>query len=215
VCPHGDLSPANLMLEREQGFFRILDPGVQITGPSRKAQQGSFAFGGFGYFEFSSDLLTTNVVHYPLVMPEHGPAMPRLCAPAGGLAHIVFADHEPLPGVARYNAFASPTVRAHAPAAADVIACGAIYFSVLAGESLASLLGIRAPLWTGSWSDSGHCPASPQPFLDKLADGAIARALRPTGAASAEIALCERLVMLDLDGDALSNCVADVLRALG
>jgi len=215
VCPHGDLSPANLMLEREQGFFRILDPGVRITGPSREAQQGSFAFGGIGSFAFSSDLLTTNVAHYPLVMPEHGPAKPRLCPPAGGLAHIVVADHESFSSVARYNAFAPPAVRAHAPAAADVVACGAIYFSVLAGEPLASLLGIRAPLWAGSWSDRGHCPASPQPFLDRLADGAIARALRPTGAASAEIALCERLVMLDLDGDALSNYVADVLRALG
>lgn len=95
------------------------------------------------------------------------------------------------------------------------MACGAIYFGLLAGKALASLLGIHAPLWTGFWSDSGHCPASPRSFLDSLAGGAIARALRSSGAGPAEIALCERLVMLDLDGDELTHCVTDVLRALG
>lgn len=214
ACPHGDLSPANLMLEREHGFFRILDPGVRIAGPSRAAIRGSFAFGGYGAFELESEMLTTNATHYPLEMPEHGPAKPQLCAPTGGLAHIVEGYASSLFRQWR-GTVDSAVVQPHMPAAADVVACGAIYFSVLAGESLASLLDIHAPLWTGFWSDSGHHPDSPRSTLDLLAGGAIARALRLAGAGPAEIVLCERLVMLELDGDALTNCVTDVLRALG
>lgn len=214
ACPHGDLSPANLMIEREQGFFRILDPGVRIAGPSRAAIQGSFAFGGRGAFRFQSEMLTTNPTHYPLVMPEHGPAKPRLCAPPGGLARIIEGYASSL-FQQWHDDVKSAAVQAHRPAAADVVACGAIYFSLLAGETLASLLGIHAPLWTGFWSDSGHHPESPRSLLDLLAGGAISHALRSAGAGLAEIALCERLVMLDLDGDELTNCVTDVLRALG
>lgn len=213
MCPHGDLGPTNLMFDRAQGSLHILDPGVRILGPSGRSSQPGLSL--------SSWLLTTNATHYPLVMPEYGPGWPRLTAPAGGLAGVLeyfvnsntelfiihhcgkppWIDPSPVP----------------APAVADVIACGAIYFGVLSGTPLLSLLGIDAPLWVGVGSSYRGPAQQREPSircLELLAGGAIARALHASGAAPAEIALCERLVMLDLDGAELPRYVADVMHAI-
>jgi len=204
ACPHGDLAPADLMLEPAHGWFRILDPGVRITGPAYP-----------GGLDFDSVLFTTNAAHYPLVLPEHGPDQPRLRAPGGGLAHVVEAQQLSMFGRSAATDLAIARVAQPAPSAADVVACGAIYFHVLAGTPLISRLGIGAPLWTGFWSDTGDRPEPNPPCLDAIAAGAIARAVSPTGATAAEIALCERLIRLDLDEATVLRCAAEVTRAIG
>jgi hypothetical protein len=204
ACPHGDLTHEDLMLEPEHGWFRILDPGVRITGPAYP-----------GGLDFDSELFTTNAAHYPLVLPEHGPDQPRLRAPGGGLTHAVETQAWSMFGRSAATDTAIPPVLSPAPSAADVVACGAIYFGVLAGAPLISWLGIGAPLWTGFWSDVGDRPELHPPILDAIAAGAIARALSPTGATAAEIALCERLIRLDIDEAAVMRCAAEVTRAIG
>jgi hypothetical protein len=99
-----------------------------------------------------------------------------------------------------------------APAVADVIACGAIWFAVLAGKPLIDLLRLDQPLWIGQWSDVSDGPDTPAACLDLLAPGAITRALRTTDASPAEAALCEHLILADIDEPALRALVTDVLR---
>jgi hypothetical protein len=199
LCPHGDLAPDDLRIERARQMFRIFDPGVRIPGPSRR--------GTLHRLDFDSELFTTNAERYPFVAPEHGPDRPRLGAPAGGLAQVV--ERQAQSTMQRWiTAQQAAQSVVTAPSAADVVACGAIYFRVLAGASLISVLGLAAPLWAGFWSDRGDHPDPRPRCIDELAGGAIRRALRPTGATGAEIELCEQLIRLELDRD-------DVLRAAG
>jgi hypothetical protein len=198
ACPHGDLSPANLLLDRTHGLFRILDPGVRIPGPSRP-----------GALEFYSELLTTNAIHYPLLMPDHGPGKPRVRAGEGSLLRLLYAAEwfdlrlEP------------PALPVASPAAADAIACGAIYYGVLAGAPLVSLLGVDAPLWAVTTSTRGDSPDRRHSCLDALAAGAVSRALQPTGATAAEIALCERLFNTETDSETLAWLAIEAARPRG
>jgi hypothetical protein len=166
---------------------------------------------------FLDELLTTNAAHYLLVEPEAGPGPPQLCAPINDLRQLL----EGLTGHLFQRWFqirSSGSVRQAspppAPSVADVIACGAIYFGVLAGTALASQLGITAPLWTGLWSDWGDRPTPPLHSFDLLVPGALSRVLRATGATAAECTLCEHLVLANLDEESVTRHVADALRSL-
>jgi hypothetical protein len=202
ACPHGDLSPGDLMLERAQGIFRIFDPGVRIRGPEHHGSPSSLSF--------ESELLTTNAVHYPLLEPEAGPDRPRWCAPLDDLCKFLELQTGHLFAHAAGRQSPAPP----GPSVADVIACGAVYFAVLAGTSLAAHLGITAPLWTGLWSDWGDLPPPRRDVFDLLVPGALTDLLRATGASAAECALCEHLVLADLDEESATRHAVDALRSL-
>lgn len=190
--PHGDLSLDDLVLERERGIFRIFDPGVSIEGPASSQ----------GEWWFSSRLMTTNAARYPLIPPEHGPGAPRRCAPSK-LADAM-GRWFPRPGAVRSMI---------GPSVADLVACGAMYFEILAERSLLSLLELRQPAWLSKGHEADVRSQAPKaPWLDALAWGAIPRALQAV-ASPAEIALCELMVLGELDRDALMARMRDVLYA--
>jgi hypothetical protein len=203
VCPHGDLKPDAFLLY-PAGFFRILDPGVRIAGPREARPEPQLSF--------ASSLVTTNAAHYLLVLPEHGPQAPRLRAPGGGLAHLLESQQRSLIEAHRDHLAATQAKQPEAPAAADVAALGALYFTVLTGAPLGSLLGAE-PLWTGFWSDTG---SRPDPDLVTSALAALAgvpRVLERAAVAPAEIRLCARLLMLELsdaDVEPLAHAAASI-----
>ena len=189
-CPHGDLRPDNLLIDPTRRFFRILDPGVRIDGPSCRVPLG---------LDFESALFTTNTAHYPLLLPEHGPDRPRLREPyAGVLARQLEA----------YSHSWSPQLflrktrehRGHkvSPAAADLIAIGAMYTFALTGTPLHVLLRLDAPLWTGFWdySRSDVLSTRRRRYLEAIEGGELLRSLQAAGAIGAEAELCVRLIAL-------------------
>lgn len=190
-CPHGDLKADDLLVDPSGQWFRILDPGVCVDGPARRREPGRSSL------DFHSRIFTTNLANYPLLIPEHGPAPAKRCAPFGDIASQLAAYHE----AHLFELLATeerPSAPATSPAAADVIAMGAIYFSLLTGSTVADVLELDAPLWAGFWSDTGDRPSVAQHCIDAIAGGIFGRALAQAGATQDEIRTCERLLALDI-----------------
>lgn len=185
VCPHGDLKPDAFLLD-PAGFFRILDPGVRIPGPCEARPEPQLSF--------DSALITTNAAHYLLARPEHGPQPPRLRAPAGGLAKLLERQQLGPLDLAMWTS--PPPAPSVAPAAADVVALGALYFTILTGAPLGSLLG-HEPLWIGSWRDI-RSPEDPRPAAALAALAGAPRVLERAALAPGEVTLCMRLLQLEL-----------------
>lgn len=98
------------------------------------------------------------------------------------------------------------------PAAADVAACGALYFNILTSTQFGSWLGLKQPLWTGFWSDRGHQPEVNRQCVNALGMDWLTRFLREAGATTAEATLCAHLLRLELDEESLRRDVTAVLR---
>ena len=192
-CPHGDLSPDNLLIDPTRRFFRVLDPGVRIHGPFYRRVPGG------GGLDFESTLFTTNTAHYPLLLPEHGPDGPRLCEPYAGLLarQLEAYSHSWSPELFRRETREQRSVRV-SPAAADLIAIGAMYAFALTGTPLSALLKLDAPLWSGGWDYRGRDVLSTRrrQYLEAIEGGELLRSLQSAGATPAEGELCVRLIAL-------------------
>lgn len=208
-CPHGDLKAEDLLLDPGGSFFRILDPGVGIQGPSHARNSSSG-------LDFNSTLMTTNLAHYGLLLPEHGPKRPCFCAPEGGL--VFFLETECKGQWDRMMLQAKQQSKEPVgPSAADFVALGSLYLSLLTGFSLSALLHLDTPLWTGFWSDRGDWPGPERPraVIETLAGGALTDAAKQAGATPAETTLCEKLVMMTIqDEGALAGYAHEALRSL-
>ncbi len=60
-APHGDLSPCNLVWDRHNDRFALIDPGVALTSERKRRGPKSLDEG--------LTVMTTNAVHYPLICP--------------------------------------------------------------------------------------------------------------------------------------------------
>ena len=196
-CPHGDLSHGDLLIDPSRQFFRILDPGVRIDGPRFVGDDG---------FKLFSTLFTTNVAHYPLLLPEHGPARPRLCAPYGGLTRQLDSWTRQLTGwidsmPSRKSVRIEQSGDGASPAAADLIALGAMYAFTLTATPLHELLELDVPLWSSrGWEifDGAESPA-PERCIEVIESGEFLQGLQLRGATRTEAALCVGLIALRID----------------
>ena len=194
-CPHGDLTPDDLLIDPTGRFFRILDPGVRINGPSRE--------GDGNQLNFFSELFTTNTAHYPLLLPEHGPRHPKLTPSYTRLADVLeLYDTGTLMDLHLYEyKNTKPPGHDASPAAADLIAVGAMYAFALTGVPLDRLLKLSAPLWSGHWSHRRkETPANPRRrIVETIMGGELLRALTAAGATRSEAELCVRLIALHVN----------------
>ena len=181
-CPHGDLNADDLLIDPSGRFFRILDPGVRIDGPSYETTWGA---------SFESTLFTTNAAHYPILLPEHGPGPPRLRAP---YAEVLVNYLNRTGRTDRAGGSASP-------AAADMVAVGSIYVLALTGAPLLRLLDLDAPLWTVIRVGPRNIEPDRDRCLEEIEGGGLLRSLRHGGATAREADLCMRLVALRVDSE--------------
>ena len=198
-CPHGDLKPSSMLIDFSGRFFRILDPGVSIDGPSRKGEAKA------GGLDLESRLFTTNIFYYSLLFPEQGPERPKLCAPYSGLLARLLGAYEYSSAIAlaRVEQAVHP-VDGVSPAAADLVALGAIYAHILTGVPLHELLNMNAPLWSGRWSGRAahrEISAPSHPHLEQVEDGRLFGKLESRGASSSEAELCVQLIALRFDSE--------------
>ena len=201
-CPHGDLSPGDLLMDPSGGFFRILDPGVRIDGPRFVGDHG---------FKLFSTLFTTNIAHYPLLLPEHGPARPRLCAPYGGLTTQLDSWTRQLSGwidsmPSRKSVRIEQSGDGASPAASDLIALGAMYAFTLTATPLHELLELDVPLWSSrGWEiyDGARYlrrePPAPERCIEVIESGELLQDLQFCGATRPEAELCVGLIALRID----------------
>ena len=195
-CPHGDLTPDDLLLGPTGRFFRILDPGVRINGPARERGEGDT-------LDFDSELFTTNITHYPLLLPEHGPDHPKLTAPYTGLLdHMEAYDSGSVVDLVCSEETERPSDGA-SPAAADLIAVGAMYAFALTGAPLHRLLKLGAPLWSGYWNDRrrGRPAYRRRRIVQTIVGGELLRTLEAAGATRTEAELCVRLIALHINSE--------------
>ena len=205
-CPHGDLSPGDLLIDPSRRFVRILDPGVRINGPQEL---------GPGEQKLFSKLFTTNVARYPLLLPEHGPDRPTLQAPYGGLIRQLDSWWRQLHWW-RDTADSAKSMRGKqsdnsaSPAAADLVALGAMYAFILAAVRLDELLELEEPLWSrvgerGRLSAVNRGDVTPEPTarerrcVEVIERGELSRVLRSGGATQSEAELCTGLIALHID----------------
>ena len=202
-CPHGDLNAGDLLIDPSRRFFGILDPGVRIEGPSDST------------FRFYSTLFTTNATHYALLLPEHGPARPRLCAPYGGLRRQLESWHRQVAWLIEARDSGRPAGKEQwsdgvSPAAADLIALGAMYACTLGAAPLHEMLGLDEPLWSRARErgvfDAERCgylkhepTADERHCIEVIEGGELSRALQRRGATSSEAELCVGLIALRID----------------
>ena len=191
-CPHGDLDVDDLLIDPSGRFFRILDPGVCIDGPSYEKLRGA---------DFSSTLFTTNAAHYPLLLPEHGPDPPTLRAPyAGLLAHLlkIYETHGPdAPSPLKRTDHSGDGA---SPAAADLIALGAMYAFTLTGVPLHELLALNRPFWSGrSGYRRGEHFESADRLVEEIESGGLFGPCGPPVPPGRKPNSCDRLVALRID----------------
>ena len=195
-CPHGDLNLDDLLIDPSGRFFRILDPGVRIEGPSLERTPESS--------DFRSQLFTTNTAHYPLLFPEHGPDPPIRCAANTETLASVLESYK-FGGVAVLDQMSGTEYLSDgtSPSAADVIALGAIYAFALTGMPLHELLGLIRPLWTGTFGyrTRGGNLESAERLLEEIEGDRLLRSLRHAGATTGEADLCVRLVALRVNSE--------------
>ena len=190
-CPHGDLNPDDLVIDPSGRFFRILDPGVTVDGPSHETPpEGSFR----------STLFTTNIAHYPLLLPKYGPDPPELCARnSKSLSDLLRLQEGGISEKSNSSERTRLLGGSASPAAADLIALGAMYAFILTGIPLHELLGLNRPYWSGTWVDGrGRHFESADRLVDEIEGVGLLRALQTHGATGKEADLCVRLVGLHI-----------------
>ena len=197
-CPHGDLTPDDLLLDPTGRFFRILDPGVRIDGPARERREGDMLG-----LDFNSELFTTNTTHYPLLLPEHGPDHPKLTVPYPGLLSHMEAYDSGSVGDLFLCEYTERPGDGASPAAADIIAVGAMYAFALTGAPLHQLLKLGAPLWSGHWTAArrGGPTYCRRRIVQTIVGGELLRTLEGAGATRTEAELCVRLIALQINSE--------------
>jgi hypothetical protein len=169
-APHGDLSPANIVVSPDERRFVLIDPGVVLRSHSSRP-------GAAGGSMDDACFFTTNAECYPFLPPTY-------CAPQGAeaapleehLALLAWAVHNssgpvigtdrPLRGeeLAVVSALSGRPLFAGAPPSgprprvADLAALGVIYYRLLTGRHPLWLAAPGAPLWSGGFGERLDSP---------------------------------------------------------
>jgi molecular chaperone DnaK len=151
VMTHGDLSLDNILINKADNIFHLIDPAVLLS--SRSLGEGLYAN------DFS--IFTTNAANYPLISPfekkqqDHQEKHSDLEAYLEYYFFNNIMDHQhnlpsrPL-SLAKHFRLTTQT----SPHPADLLALGLIYYRLLTGDELFLKSGVlEIPLWYGKYGE--------------------------------------------------------------